>query len=426
MANEYLKIAEQTKRFKTAQNLMRHVNEETLYQKHKAQIQRKAAGVDGITKAEYNSNISENLEQLISRMKSFAYKPQPVRRVYIPKTGSNKLRPLGIPAYEDKLVQGVMADILTVIYEPKIKDFSYGFRPNRSCHDAIKALDKVIITQKTGFVVDADIKDFFNNVDHQWLIKFLKHDIEDKNFIRYIKRFLMSGIMEQGKFIESDKGAPQGGSTSPILANIYLHYILDLWFEKEITNKFDGEAYMVRYADDFVCCFKYENEAIKFYNMLKERFRKFGLELAEDKTKIIRFGRYAREHGSRATFDFLGFTYINAVNKSGKYIVIHQTSQKKLTAKMATAKEWLNQNMHIDKCELVKKLNKKLIGHYAYYGITGNSRKIGAFRWYLVKRLFAMLNRRSQKKMTLESLYKFLKYNPIAKPKIYVSLLQGE
>lgn len=421
MENEYLKIAEQVGKFKTVQNLMCHVNKETLYQKRKLQLQKNAVGVDGITKVEYNSNINENLEDLIVRMKRFSYKPQPVKRVHIPKAGSKKLRPLGIPAYEDKLVQGVMADILTKIYEPKFKDFSYGFRPNRSCHSAIKALGKVIMTK-----MDADIKGFFDNVDHQWLVKFLEHDIEDKNFIRYIKRFLMSGIMEKGKFMESDKGTPQGGLISPILANVYLHYILDLWFKKKITNEFKGEAYMVRYADDFVCCFKYESEAIKFYKMLKERFNKFGLELAEDKSKIIRFGRYAREHGSTETFDFLGFTHINAKSKNGKYMIVHQTSNKKLTAKMAIAKEWLHQNRQEDKCELVKKLNKKLVGHYRYYGVTGNFRKIKMFGRYLEEQLFKTLNRRSQRKMDWETFRKFLKYNPIAKPKIYVSLLQSE
>lgn len=426
MVNEYLKIAEQVNKFQTVQNLMHHVNKETLYQKHRQQQTKKASGVDGITKAEYDSNISVNLDGLVSRMKRFAYKPQPVRRTYIKKTGSSKLRPLGIPAYEDRLVQGVMADILTAIYEPKFKDFSYGFRPNRSCHSAIKALAKVIMTQKTGFVVDADIKGFFDNVSHEWMIKFLEHDIKDKNFIRYVKRFLMSGIMEQGKLIESDKGTPQGGLISPILANVYLHYILDLWFEKEITNKFNGEAYMVRYADDFVCCFKYESEAVKFFKMLKERFRKFGLELAEDKSKIIRFGRYAKEHGSKETFDFLGFTHINAVSKHGKYMIVHQTSNKKLSAKIAAVKEWLHDNKHEDKCELVKKLNKKLIGHYQYYGVTGNFRKLHMFEQHIERQLFTTLNRKSQRQLTWKTYHNFLKYNPIAKPKIYVSLLQSK
>jgi group II intron reverse transcriptase/maturase len=375
---------------------------------------------------EYGKNITANIENLVERMKRFAYKPQPVRRAYIKKTGSDKLRPLGIPAYEDRLVQGVMADILTTVYEPKFKDFSFGFRPYRSPHDAIKEVSKVIMTKKTGFVVDADIKGFFDNVDHDWLIRFLEHDIKDKNFIRYVKKFLKSGVMEDGKYIDSDKGTPQGGLISPILANVYLHYVLDLWFEKEITNKFNGEAYMVRFADDFVCCFKYESEAIKFFKMLKERLAKFGLQIAEDKSKIIRFGRYAIEHGSKATFDFLGFTHFNSISKNGKYIVVHQTSNKKFSVKMAAVKEWLQSNMHEEKSQLVKNLNRKLVGHYRYYGVTGNSRKIRMFWQYTDEQLFRVLNRRSQRKMSWEKYRQFKKYNPLTTPKIYVSLLQSK
>ncbi len=426
MANEYLKITEQVKKFKTVQNLMHCVNQETLCNQHRLQLRKKAVGIDGISKTEYELKLNENLNNLVDRMKKFAYKPQPVKRVYIPKAGSDKLRPLGIPSYEDKLVQGVMADLLNIVYEPKFKDFSYGFRPKRNCHDAIRALGTIIMTKKTTFVVDADIKGFFDNVNHEWLIKFFEHDIKDKNFIRYIKRFLMSGIMEQGKYMESDKGTPQGGLISPILANIYLHYVLDIWFEKEITNRFNGEAYMVRYADDFVCCFKYENEARKFFEMLKERFKKFGLELAEDKSKIIRFGRYARENGSKDTFDFLGFTHINGVSKNGKYIIVHQTSTKKLKSKMQNAKQWLYEHFHEDKCEIVKKLNRKMIGHYHYYGVTGNTRKMRLFKQYVQVELFKALNRRSQRRMDWETYNRFLKYNPIAEPKIYVSLLQSK
>ena len=424
MENDYLKIAEQVKRFKTVENLMHCVNKGTLYNQHKLQPRKKAVGVDGVSKTEYGMNLSKNLDDLVGRLKRFAYKPQPVRRKYIPKPGSVELRPLGIPAYEDKLVQGVMADLLNIVYEPKFRDFSYGFRPGRSCHDAIKALDKVIMTKKTTFVVDADIKGFFDNVNHEWLIKFLEHDIEDKNFIRYIKRFLKSGIMEEGKYMESDKGTPQGGLISPILANIYLHYVLDLWFEKKITDKFKGEAFMVRYADDFVCCFRYENEARKFFEMLKERFKKFGLQLAENKSRIIRFGRYARENGSNETFDFLGFTHINGVSKNGKYIIIHQTSAKKLKSKMQNAKQWLYEHFQEDKCEIVKKLNRKMIGHYRYYGVTGNIRKMRLFKQYVEIELFKALNRRSQKRMSWKTFNRFLEYNPIVEPKIYVSLLQ--
>jgi len=426
MEKDYLKIAEQVKNHKTAQNLMCYVNEESLIKQHKLQIKKKATGIDGIGKLEYGKNVEQNVENLIERMKKFSYKPLPVRRTHIPKMNDVKLRPLGIPAYEDKLVQGVMANILSVIYESRFKEFSYGFRPNKSAHNAVNKLTDTIITRQISSVVDVDIKGFFDNVNHEWLVKFLEHDIKDKNFIRYIKRFLKAGVMEQGKYLESDKGTPQGGSISPILANIYLHYVLDLWFEKEITNKFKGESRMIRYADDFVCCFKYQSEANKFYRMLKKRLQKFGLELAENKTNIIGFGRYARGTKGKGNFDFLGFTLINAKSKNGKYTVARHTSNAKLKAKKAAAKKWLRENMHLNKAELVKKLNIKLVGHYRYYGVTGNIRKLEEFAKYVEEQLFKTLNRRSQRKITWEKFHTFRKYNPLAKPKIYVSYLRSE
>ena len=419
MEIDYLKIAEQVTKYKNVQNLMSSVNINTLKSAHIRQEKKKAAGIDKVTKNEYEKNLGENLENLINKMKRFAYKPLPVRRAYIPKLGSNEKRPLGIPAYEDKLVQGVMANALTMVYETKFMEFSYGFRPKRDCHKATNALREIIITKKIDFVVDVDIKGFFDNVNHEWLIKFLEHDIEDKNFIRYVKRFLKAGIMEEGKYLESDQGTPQGGLISPILSNVYLHYVLDLWFEKKIRCDCNGEAHMIRYADDFVCCFQYESEARRFYTKLKERLAKFGLEISEEKSKIIRFGRYAREKGSKEAFDFAGFTHINATSRNGKYIVRSQTSQKKLSLKMQAAKEWLRQNLHLEKCELVRKLNQKLVGHYRYYGVTNNYCKMQLFVDYVQRALFKALNRRSQKRMSWEKFSKFLEYNPLAIPKIY-------
>jgi group II intron reverse transcriptase/maturase len=417
MSNEYLKIAEQVRKFKTVQNIMQHINRTTLHSKHKKQIAKKATGVDGITKAEYDENINKNLENLVIRMKKFSFKPQPVRRVYIAKIASHKLRPLGIPSYEDKLVQGVMADILNTIYEHKFLEMSYGFRPNRSCHHAILDLNKKIMCEPVNYIVDVDIKGFFDNVNHEWLIKFLEHDIEDKNFIRYIKRFLRSGIMEQGKLIESDKGTPQGGLISPILANVYLHYVLDLWFEK-VVKKNCVYASIVRYADDFACCFKYESDAEKFLISVKERLSKFGLEIAVDKTKIMKFGRF---QNSKEKFDFLGITHINGVTRKGNYKLIHHTSNKKLKAKMQSVKRWLYEHLHEKPSDIIKKLNIKLMGHYRYYGISNNYNKLSYFQRYCIRQLYKALNRRSQKKLTWSKYSNILKYNPIAKPKIYVS-----
>lgn len=260
-------------------------------------------------------------------------------------------------------------------------------------------------------------------MSHEWLIKFLEHDIKDKNFIRYIKRFLKSGIMDKGQFSESDKGTPQGGLISPILANVYLHYALDLWFEKRI-KPLEEVAEMVRYADDFVVCFKHHESATRFVNELEERLDKFGLEISKEKTKIIKFGRLTE---SKQKFDFLGFTYINGKGRNGKFNVIHQTSSKKLKQKKQTAKKWLFENMHTRINELIKKLNTKLIGHYRYYGISENSKKLSNFREYVVWTLRRVLSRRSQNGyLTKERFKRILEYNAIAEPKIYVNLYQGK
>ena len=302
--------------------------------------------------------------------------------------------PLGIPAYEDRLVQGVMANALNEVYEPRFLDCSYGFRPGRSAHDVVRYINQTIMIQKVNYVLEADIKGFFDNVDHDWLMKFLEHDIQDKNFLRYVKRFLIAGIMEGSELKDSDRGTPQGGLISPVLANVYLHYVLDLWFEKAVKTRLKGEAYYVRYADDFLILFQYENEARKVLESLRQRLGKFSLEVAEDKTRILPIGRYK---GTKGDFDFLGFTFYNTKTRSGKYRLGIRTSKKKLKAKRQAAKAWLHTRLTKPVSRTMELLAAAIRGHCNYYGVNGNFHAIQSFWKYLKYSTYRMLNRRDQK-----------------------------
>jgi len=406
--NSYGELRRLSESHAKMQTLMHYVNRENLKAEHRAQVRGKAAGIDGATKESYESGLEEHVDALLGRMKSFSYRPQAVRRTYIPKTDGT-VRPLGIPAYEDKLVQGIMAKVLSEIYEPRFLDCSYGFRPNRNCHDVIREINQTIMTKKVNYILDADIKGFFDNVDHEWLVKFLENDIQDKNFIRYVVRFLKAGIMENGNVSDSDKGTPQGGLISPVLANVYLHYVLDLWFEKVAKRYLRGEAYLYRYADDYVVLFQYEDDAKRFYEVMLKRLAKFKLTVAEEKTRIIPFGRYK---GTKETFDFLGFTHVNASTRTGKYTVLHLTSKKKLKAKRESAKQWIRWKMHRPVMEIVRALSRKLVGHYNYYGVNGNLKGLYKFYTYIRYTLYKALRRRGQKRKinweTFERIWKLI------------------
>lgn len=411
-------IRGQSQQFKAVQNVMYRVNEEALMATHRRQPGKKAAGVDGIGKNEYEIEAAERITQLVKCMRKFEYKPQPVRRTYIPKA-NGKLRPLGIPAYEDRLVQGVMADILKAVYEPRFLDCSYGFRPKRSAHDVVRYINQTVMTKKVNYILEADIKGFFDNVDHEWLMKFLEHDIQDKNFLRYIKRFLIAGIMEGTELKESDRGTPQGGGISPVLANVYLHYVLDLWVEKAVKPKLEGEAYYVRYADDFLILFQYERDARRVMHALKERLKKFALEVAEDKTRIVPFGRY---RGTKEDFEFLGFTFYNTQTRTQKYRVGIRTSKKKLKAKKQAAKLWLRGQRHMPVIYTMKTLAAVIRGHCNYYGVNGNLHSLRNFWKYLEEETYWLLNHRDQKgKVSWAKFNKIWDYF-ISEPRITVEL----
>jgi len=388
-----------------------------------------AAGIDKVTKAEYEENLEENLTVLVEKLHRMAYIPQPVRRVYISKPGSDKKRPLGIPALEDKLVQAGLARLLTAIYEQDFIEDSYGFRPGRSCHDALRALSCEVEGGQVHYVVDADIKGFFDNVDHEWMMKFLGHRIADKRVLRYVMRFLKAGIMEDGVVSASDKGTPQGGLISPILANIYLHYSLDLWFVGVFQKSCCGRSCIIRYADDFVVCFQREVDATRFRHELDERLAKFGLEISPEKTKIIEFGPFAeskakRSGGKAATFDFLGFTHYCSRTRDGRHFRMKRiTARNKFTAKIRMFKDWLRANRTLPTRELMGKVVAKLGGHFAYYGVTDNSKGISRFAYEVRCLLFKWLNRRGKRGcMSWDKFNRFLKKFPIPQPRITVNL----
>lgn len=392
---------------------------------------KKAKGIDGVAKEDYSVNLRANVEHLVKRMKSGSYKPEPIRRVYIPKDGSNKMRPLGISCYEDKLVESIIAQILKMVYEPKFYNESFGFRPNRSCHQAVREIIENVQYRKVSYIVEADIRGFFDNVDHEWLIKFLEHDIADKKFVEIIKKFLKVGIMEDGNYLESERGTPQGNGASPVLANIYLHYVLDMWFDVKVKRQCQGEAYLIRYCDDFVCCFQNKWEAEEFYQRLIERFKKFGLELALEKTKILEFGRFAKQNRAKRglrkpeTFDFLGFTfYCSEDGKKEFFRCKVKTSEKKFRSKVKTMKEWIRNNRLMPVGELIKKINQKIRGHYQYYGVTDNTRGVKSYQTVVKWQLFKWLNRRSQRRSyTLDTFFNgLLKTFPLLEPTIKVSL----
>ena len=393
MEHELKGIRYQSEHYTKLTTLINRVNEESLKEAHRHQKTGKAVGVDGVTKEEYGANLDENVKRLINRMKTFKYIPQAVRRTYIPKP-NGKMRPLGIPAYEDRLVQSVMAEILNDVYEPRFLECSYGFRPKRSAHDVVKYINQTIMTKKVNYILDADIKGFFDNLDQRWLMKFLEHDIADRNFLRYVSRFLKSGIMDEGNKLESDKGTPHGGQISPVLANVYLHYVLDQWYEIVLKKYAKGEIYYVRYADDFLMMFQHEEEAVRVLELLKARLAKFGLEIAEDKTRILPIGRFK---GTKEDFDFLGFTFFNTKTRDGKYRLGVRTSKKKLKSKKQTVKEWLKTRLTKPVAETMRLINLSLAGHYNYYGVNGNFHAIQGFWKYVKYTTYRMLNRRDQK-----------------------------
>ena len=383
--------------------LLHHIYElETLRAAYRSLKREAAAGVDGETWRHYGERLEENLRDLADRVKHGAYRAKPVRRVYIPKADGRQ-RPLGVTALEDKVVQRASVEVLNTIYESDFLGFSYGFRPGRSQHHALDALYAGLLTKKVNWVLELDIRGFYDSIDHGWLVKFVEHRIADRRVVRLIQKWLNAGVLEDGKRMRMEEGTPQGSSISPLLANVYLHYAFDLWVRAWRRKYASGDMIVVRFADDIVLGFQYKSDAERFWKELEERFRKFRLELHPDKTRLLEFGPYAVDQRKRRgqakpeTFNFLGFTHICGKKRSnGRFTVLRQTIRARLQAKLSEVKAQLKRRLHDSVPEVGKWLRSVVEGHNRYYGVPMNSPALRLFRFHVVRLWHRALSRRSQ------------------------------
>lgn len=376
-----------------------------------------ASGIDRVSAREYGKNLEANVEALVERLKKRSYRARLVMRHYIPK-GGGKYRPLGIPVIEDKLLQTAVKRILEAIYESDFFKFSYGYRPGKGVKRVLKTLSRELKFGQYGYVVEADIKGFFDHIDHDWLMRMLKERVNDDSFLRLIGKWLKAGILEaDGTVIHPGAGTPQGGSISPVLANIYLHYVLDLWFEKVVKPECDGRVYLCRYADDFICLFQYKRDADRFYVELPQRLAKFNLSLAAEKTCILRFTKWDMD--SSARFDFVGFEFRWGKDRKGNPHILYRTSRKKLKQSLSNFTSWCKDNRHLRLTELFDKLNRKLRGYNQHYGIIGNYRSLREFWDKAMEILMKWLNRRSQRKSyNKHGFFELLKHFQVIRPQI--------
>lgn len=405
--------SEKRMRFKT---LMHYVYDpETLREAYSCLKRDAAPGVDGVTWSQYGEKLESNLQDLSGRLRRGAYRVKPSRRVYIPKDDGRQ-RPLGIASLEDKVVQRAAVTVMNAIYEQDFAGFSYGFRPGRGQHDALDALTVGLITRKVRWVLDLDISGYFDAISREWLVRFVEHRIADKRVVRLVQKWLSAGVLEDGKRRWQETGTPQGGSASPLLANLYLHHVFDLWAQRWRRQKARGDVILVRYADDIVAGFQHRAQAERFLTELRERFAKFGLELHPTKTRLIEFGRFAasnreqRGEGKPETFDFLGFTHVCGTTPNGRFTVHRQTMRKRLQAKINMVKAELIVRLHDPVPEVGRWLGAVVRGHVQYYGVPGNSRAIGLFRFRVARLWQRALSRRSQNgRMSWERMARLLR-----------------
>lgn len=411
-------IAEQAKKDKRYRftNLSQMLTYEFLVENFRILNKKAATGIDGVTHQEYAKGLKQNIINLLERVRTGNYRARFIRRKYIKKQ-NGKLRPLGIPTIEDKLLQAAVAQILGAIYEQDFSKASYGYRPGRGPKQAIRDITDQL-KEKYSYVVEADIKGFFDHLNHEWLMKMLDLRVGDGTFKRLIKKWLKAGVVaEDGNIFKPVEGTPQGGVISPILANVYLHYVLDLWFEKAIKKNCDGESYLIRFADDFVALFRYARDAEMFNRKLRERLAKFSLELAEEKTRIVSFSRFRKYE--KTSFSFLGIEFRWGVSNSGKDIIKRRTDRKRLQRAFTEITEWCRENRHQRIRRQVETMKQKLRGHYNYYGIAGNSKGIQQFFDGVMRIWYRWLNRRSQhRSYTWKGFKEMAKEYGIPKPRV--------
>ena len=407
------------------QNLFGMIDKEMLLDSWNYLNKNAAWGVDKVSAQDYEQDLGDNIERLVESLKEKRYRAKLVRRQYIPKV-NGKLRPLGIPAIEDKLLQCAVSRILQSIYEQEFLPSSFGYREGMGARDAVKVLSDQLFFSRYRYVVEADIKGFFDHMSHEWIERMLEERVDDQSLLWLIRKWLKAGVLDtDGTVILPEQGSPQGGIISPVLSNVYLHYALDLWFEKAVKPHCKGAAHLCRYADDYVCLFEHKCDAEEFFQSLSARMGKFGLELAPDKTKILRFSRFHLR--DNASFEFLGFVFRWGASRSGRTIVIRRTSPKKLRRALADLTEWCKKNRHLPLRRFFGILNAKLQGHYNYYGVIGNSISLQRYYRAAVEIVYKWHNRRSQhRSKTWPGFREMLTYFKVPRPRIVERLLKGE
>jgi RNA-directed DNA polymerase len=423
--NQVAKLAQQTPKMSFT-SLSQHIDIDWLKEAYRRTRKDGAAGIDKVTAAEYGQNLEENLQSLLDRAKSGRYRAPAVRRVLIPKGSGKEFRPIGIPTFEDKVLQRAVTMLLEAVYEQDFYEFSYGFRPGRSGRQAIEEIREQIMEMRGATVLEMDIRKYFDTIDHRQLREMLSKRIRDGVLVRLIGKWLKAGVMIEGVIEKTSEGTPQGGVISPLLANVYLHEVLDDWFVKEVLPRMKGQARIIRYADDAVLIFSNENDAHRVMKSLPKRFGKYGLALHPTKTRIVSFkrppknGKPPKGPTGGASFDFLGFTHYWAKSRRGNWVVYRKTAKDRYHRALKTMNEWCRNNRHLHVRDQWQKISVKLKGHFNYYGVTGNARGLWQFAYHVTRTWKKWLNRRSQKAgMTWEKMDKLLKRYPLPRPHVF-------